>query len=789
MIRIENLSKFYYDQSGVTMGLRRINLTMERGEFVAITGESGSGKSTLLNVISGMDTFEEGEIYFDNHPTSHFGPDDWEIYRRDRIGFIYQNYNLIDSYTALENVEAVLLLGNQEREDRKEKALSYLDKVGLKEVANHHATQLSSGQKQRLAIARALAKETELILADEPTGNLDSENGLAIMELLYELSKDHLVVVVTHNFEQVEQYATRKIRLYSGEVVSDTQGKMEKAKVEEQPVEKKEDRVATKKKTFYESLQTARRFVSMNRHSKPHRTLFIFLFLLAVAAGMFIFFGYFVENLDDSDTMRYTNSAFANASKERLVVRKPDGSSLGTKDAKKVARISHVEEADLYDGANDVTYSYLEGRDYKLTYHSESNSFNKLPESVSVEVIDKTKFVRSASALTKAGLKSGKLPSKYDEVVVPKSSGLKLGDKATFYFTNENAWKGDPYVGIEMTVTGLVSGKGAGCYFADVLCQAFCQDSSDMRTSIYLAGGGSGKGVTSAPSSLSDALDEAYDRREGGSTTYLRLEELVYIHNPDLEEGTIRVSEGLIDSCIHVDSNNNAKQTTYQIYDQALMKYNPGGDEEKRVELNVKIASEISKSSATVLELSTDIYEEIFPDRKSRQMTVHISDKAYTDRVLENLTKAGYDAISVYRVGTTKYMQVHVEERLVALGISLGGIILIFVLGTFILYHLMKLNKADLIILKSLGMERSTIRGINFYELFMGMLVCDVIVLILAVVLYLMGEVNISGMMKYFRLPQFLIYLIFTWIVAAGAAFFYNRYIEKRSRLTNIKAD
>ncbi len=221
MIQLQNISKYYYTETSVTQALRKVNLEFCRGEFVAITGESGSGKSTLLNLISGVDTFDEGEMYFQGKPTFQYDDSDWEDFRREQIGFIFQDYQLIGHYTALDNVLSALLIMGDEEEDVEETALQYLEKVGLKEMAAQRASELSSGQKQRLSIARALAKNTMVIVADEPTGNLDSNTGTEIVRLLKELSEEKLVLMVTHNYEQAEPYVTRKIRLHDGEVVAD----------------------------------------------------------------------------------------------------------------------------------------------------------------------------------------------------------------------------------------------------------------------------------------------------------------------------------------------------------------------------------------------------------------------------------------------------------------------------------------------------------------------------------------------------------------------------------------
>ncbi|MBQ8625098.1 MAG: ABC transporter ATP-binding protein, partial [Agathobacter sp.] len=220
-IRLEGISKSYYAKTAVTQALRKVNLTFQMGEFVAITGESGSGKSTLLNIIGGMDTFDDGEMYVDGQPTFQYDDEDWEEYRRNKIGYVFQDYSLIGHYTVLDNMMSGLLIMGESRESAERISRHYLKLVGLEGYELHKATELSSGQKQRLSIARALAKNTGIIVADEPTGNLDSETGEQIIALLKELSKERLVIMVTHNYEQAAAYVTRKIRIHEGEIVVD----------------------------------------------------------------------------------------------------------------------------------------------------------------------------------------------------------------------------------------------------------------------------------------------------------------------------------------------------------------------------------------------------------------------------------------------------------------------------------------------------------------------------------------------------------------------------------------
>ena len=220
LLTLKNIGKIYVSEGNVAVGIRGVNLTFDRGEFVAVTGKSGSGKSTLLSVISGMDTYEEGDLLIEGKSTAHYTQPDWEEYRQKYISFIFQDYNIIESFTVLQNVELALMHITDPRE-RRRRAMELIRRVGLSDRVRQKGSKLSGGQKQRTVIARALAKDSPIILADEPTGNLDSATGREIIELLREVSKDKLVIVVTHNFEQVEYCATRHIRVYDGAIESD----------------------------------------------------------------------------------------------------------------------------------------------------------------------------------------------------------------------------------------------------------------------------------------------------------------------------------------------------------------------------------------------------------------------------------------------------------------------------------------------------------------------------------------------------------------------------------------
>lgn len=221
MLELKNVSK-YYNANGITnLGLRNINLKLNRNEIVAIVGDSGSGKSTLLNVLSKIDSFDEGEIFYRGNETSYFSVNEMDDFRKNKVSFIFQNYNIIDSYTVLENVMVPLLLKGKSRKEAKEMARHYLQRVGLANKEKNRGSKLSGGEKQRCVIARALASDCEILACDEPTGNLDSKTGEEIINLLKEVSKDKLVLIVTHDYGLVEKIATRRIRMYDGEIIED----------------------------------------------------------------------------------------------------------------------------------------------------------------------------------------------------------------------------------------------------------------------------------------------------------------------------------------------------------------------------------------------------------------------------------------------------------------------------------------------------------------------------------------------------------------------------------------
>ena len=268
MLKLNNIKKKYETGNESVKALKGISIEFRENEFVSILGPSGCGKTTLLNIIGGLDHYTSGDLIIDGISTKKYKDRDWDTYRNHRIGFVFQNYNLITHQSVLSNVELALTLSGVDKHIRRKKAIEVLEKVGLKDQMHKKPNQMSGGQMQRVAIARALVNDPDILLADEPTGALDTKTSVQIMEILKEISKDRLIIMVTHNPELAEKYSTRIINLLDGEVTSDS--KPYSSKKEEKEKIKEEKRKA--KKTSM-SFLTAMNLSLNNLMTKKGRTI------------------------------------------------------------------------------------------------------------------------------------------------------------------------------------------------------------------------------------------------------------------------------------------------------------------------------------------------------------------------------------------------------------------------------------------------------------------------------------------------------------------------------------
>lgn len=222
MLELKKISKVYHTAGLTQKALDDVSIIFRKNEFVSILGQSGSGKTTMLNIIGGLDNYTDGDLIINGISTKKYKNRDWDVYRNHRVGFVFQSYNLIPHQTALQNVELALTLSGVGKEERRKRSIAVLKKVGLEKQINKKPNQMSGGQMQRIAIARALVNDPDILLADEPTGALDSETSIQVMNLLKEIAKDKLVIMVTHNPELANLYSTRIVKLLDGKIVDDS---------------------------------------------------------------------------------------------------------------------------------------------------------------------------------------------------------------------------------------------------------------------------------------------------------------------------------------------------------------------------------------------------------------------------------------------------------------------------------------------------------------------------------------------------------------------------------------
>lgn len=264
MLKLQNIVKTYITGDLTQNALKGVSISFRENEFVSILGQSGSGKTTMLNIIGGLDRYTSGDLIINGVSTKKYKDADWDYYRNNSIGFVFQSYNLIPHQTVLANVELALTLSGVSKKERRSRAINVLQKVGLGDHLHKKPAQMSGGQMQRVAIARALINNPDILLADEPTGALDSETSVQIMELLKEIAKDKLVIMVTHNPELAEKYSTRIVNLLDGEIVSDSNPYEDKT--EESPKPKKHKKISM-------SFLTALSLSFNNLRTKKGRTI------------------------------------------------------------------------------------------------------------------------------------------------------------------------------------------------------------------------------------------------------------------------------------------------------------------------------------------------------------------------------------------------------------------------------------------------------------------------------------------------------------------------------------
>lgn len=794
ILRLQNISKYYYSDTSVTQALRKINLEFSMSEFVAITGESGGGKSTLLNMISGMDTFDEGEMYYRGQPTFQYDDQDWEEYRRNQIGFVFQDYSLINHYTALDNVLAALVIQGKDPAECRDEAMDYLEQVGLTGQAAQRASQLSSGQKQRLSIARALAKNTDIIVADEPTGNLDSETGQQIMEILERLSHQKLVIMVTHNYDQAAPYVTRRIRLHDGEVVTDVPVNKRDENVDSdyQNPPKSENKTGNNGKAKKKKQNMARFFALKNIKMQKGRAGFFFAFFLITAVVSFLFIGELLVYADDRITKEYDTSAYLQKNDKRLSVRHPDNSVLTEKDRAAIASVKYVDQVDLCDYANDVNYYIEKDKDYEVAYGSKERLISNVQDDSDeendqgVRLLDKSHFMKSSTAITGEDLSAGRLPKERNEIVLYTSDSRKLNSEITCYFSSDNLWKEGTSCYQKLKIVGILKDNTKQVYFHPELCEmlTYGLDRFVVWTQF--------------------CWDALYNQYNG------TFKPAYVVVGDGLKKNQVRVSEnykipstgyGLIPNdlkkafvgqgCIHIEQTKsgidaelkdaieqNMSVAGYEEdSEEESSEDSEDGDNEDGIKFDIEYVEDFSKQGADFIEVSPAIYRKLrdYYNIGTTQASVYIANYSKTDKVISALKEKGYDAVSTLRVSSTRYMQDKVYKRLEVIGISCMILIILAILQILIVRSILKIKKKDYSVLRFMGMRRKQLCRITYQEMGVHGIAAVIVTLIVMLILRQAGVAFIRNMLFYYSIIGIVGFLAYNIILMLLTVFFFNR--------------
>ena len=702
VLTLEELSKFYTSGTNVVVGLNNVSLSFSRGEFVAITGESGSGKSTLAHVVGGILPYESGELYFNGRPTSHFDGRDWEHYRRDNISFISQSYGILLSGTVLENVVSALRLSGMEKQEARREAKIILQKVELWELRSRRAAKLSSGQKQRLSIARALAKPAPVLIADEPTGNLDPENSAKIISLLAEAAKDRLVLLITHDFSEAEDYVTRRISLQDGRIVMDAS--LRPAAEPQLPS------VAKVGKKQALSVYAAR----LQLTGRPVWSTAVLGLMALTAFAVFAFLGTFIVALDDTNTRLYDDGAFRNGDPTRIVVQRLDGENMTRQDYEKLLKVSYTESLEPSGYITDINYYYIKDTHYRASYHLVNVGSNLDPvyeQRETVEFLDYSHFAKTVPLLAEGEfLTAGREPENRNEVVIAGEEN-RIGDTFTLYLQDRKHWSRSYYIPLEVTVVG-VTDYGEGVYLHSDVGQIFRQ-----------------------------AVGKQF----------------IYMPTEELKGDQVKFMEGTIDK----------KYVGQTIY---LSKTEVVG-----------VAGFHSIPCSSLLLVSPEKFAAAFEDDSfGQQVSLTISNYAYTDRVLKEVQNSGYAAISPYRMGSTTKIQDRVTERIQTLLICGAVLVAVLALQMLVMRALFGSETENYRLLANIGLTCTTAQRSVLWQIllftaagqavgFAGLWYC-----------YHTGVERIVSIIRYLP-PYLMAALSFTHLLAAlFAALWVSRALRKR---------
>lgn len=647
LLRLQGVSKYYTGEHSVVLGLNSVNLTLSAGEFVAVSGESGSGKSTLTHILAGVLPYESGEMFFNGKPTSHYDGVDWERYRCENIALISQSYGILPGATVWSNVLSALYLTGMSRKDAAPKAEQILKQVELWDMRKRRAAKLSSGQKQRLSVARALAKPAPILLADEPTGNLDPENSAKVIRLLAEAAKERLVILITHEFSEAEALATRHIVLQDGRVIMDAPLR-EPNHPEQLPAAERSER---QRKT---SRRPTDGYVArLQMRARPVWSAIMLLFFALTALSVFVFLGTFITQLDDNSTRIYDNTAFRNGDMRRIIVQRVDKSDFSDADFAVLAQLPYIENIERYGYVTDVEYSYRENIDFYWYYSREGDPLFGPVSTVETLLFHETGlFLQTAPADPDGFLTEGRMPKNFYEVVSGDAS--LLGKTFPIYLRDKNRWGTNTYASFNVTVVG-VTDRGPHLFVHDDMGRML--QSAAMRSSV---------------------VNPAFF---GNSYAYFA---------PD--SGDLKRYDALLNTNLVTRFGAGSTQYIASALDTGDKFYlNLSGTHDSPL-IGLVIVSE-------------EVFRRIVPQGYGNQVSLTIEDYAYTDQTLALLEQVGYVSVSPYRTGSQKVDDTLATERVNTLKLCLIVLVAVLLLQIVVLRALFSTQTENYRLLSNIGLS------------------------------------------------------------------------------------
>lgn len=743
VLRLENLSKFYTSAAGVVVGLSGINLSFSVGEFVAVTGESGSGKSTMAHVLGGMLPYESGELYVNGKPTSHYDAADWEKYRRDMIGFISQSYGILAGNTVLENVSVALRLGGMDKDAANARAMELLEEVELADMSSRRASKLSSGQKQRLAIARALAKPSRILIADEPTGNLDRENSDKVISLLKRASRDRLVILITHEFDEARDVATRRIELADGIVVTD-------AALAHAPEVQAE---ATQKPAAKAKKQRLGGYVSsLTLRARPVFSAIVCLLLAFTSFITFAVLGTLTVALDDTSTKIYESDAFENGHPERLVVMKQGGEPFTEAELNNLLSVKYVQSIELRGYAHDVGYYYRPGVDHQSytdivngpNYHPLLNPDDIYVKETVKFLGDDPLYIRTLPLSAEPILTDGREATDVYEVV-STDPAFGIGDTVKIYIRNNKDWSISSYLKLTFTVVGTAEGE-SGFYFSDKLAATLSYANSCLPEN-------SGNTLGNLPILLLPYREDQFKI----SKEFVPGTGDQYVGKPiedgklDLENSDMIVAESLISS---------RKLKGGRGY--ALTK---GNDFEF-----YRLRGGYNATNSLAVLVTDETYDALSVRTPDNQISLYMQDYAYADRVMDALAAKGYLCTSPFRLGATRTDPTLAAERNTTLGICAVAFLLVIVLQVLVLRAMFSSLYEHFRLLLNIGMTARSAYGALCRLLLLFAVVGEGLGAAIVAALNALGVSRIVDVFKYLE-PHVIALLFVAHLISVAVAF------------------